>query len=210
MKKSALFICLISVAVLLIPNVSFGMGFGAYADFGSGSGDAEYEDDSMLPDFDFDSSNFGLGFQFETHPVTPNKIFSYRFQIGYDAREIENTDYNVTLDLDGICINNTFAFGGNVSENIRMWAGPQISIGWYSGEYDEKFSGEEISFSGAVAELGLAVGANVAFGNEAVILTTTIGFRGLGIAGTEDWPNSDDETWGGSGNGFFGTVGIMF
>ena len=87
-----------------------------YIDLGGGSGEAEY-DIQGTEEFDIDTSLFGLGFQLETNPLSAKNFFSYRFQVGLESRGIEiEDDGNATLELGGLVINNTFAFGGNPSE----------------------------------------------------------------------------------------------
>ncbi|MBW2177629.1 MAG: hypothetical protein JRH03_11895 [Deltaproteobacteria bacterium] len=113
------------------------------------------------------------------------------------------------MELGGVVINNTFAFGGNTSEKIRLWGGPQVLIGYYSGETDKEYLGDELSFSGATFGLGVAGGANFGLGSGNTILTTTIGMRAIGFAGQAEWY---DESEGLSGNAteFFLSVGILF
>ncbi len=180
---------------------------GMYIDLGGGSGRAEY-DFKGADEFDIDTKFFGIGFQLETSPLSAKKVFSYRFQAGLEAREFEDDD-NVTMELGGLVINNTFAFGGNPSEKVRLWGGPQVLIGIYAGETDKEYLGDEISFTGAAFGLGLAGGANVGVGNGKTILTTTIGVRALGFSGESEWYNQDEDL-SGNATEFFISVGILF
>ena len=150
---------------------------------------------------------FNLGFQFETNPITPKNVFSYRFQAGFERRDIEDEE-DTTLELGGLVINNTFSFGGNVSEKIRLWGGPQILVGFYSGETDKEYLGDEISYSGFGFGLGIAGGANFGLGSSA-ILTTTIGVRGVGIAGQAEWYDEDEALTGNLSEVFF-SIGMLF
>lgn len=113
------------------------------------------------------------------------------------------------MELGGLVINNTFAFGGNTSEKIRFWGGPQILIGFYGGETDKEYLGDEISFSGAAFGLGLAGGANFGVGGGTTIITTTIGVRSLGFAGEAEW-YAWDEALKGNTSEFFISIGIFF
>jgi len=207
MKKSSVFICTVLLTVLLFASNSFAIGVGLYVDYGSGSGEAEF-DFSGAEEFDIDTDFFGVGFQLETSPLTKNKVFSYRLQVGYEARDIED-DYNMTIELDGLVINNTFAFGGNTSERVRIWGGPQVLVGFYEGESDKDLLGDEISFSGAGFGLGVAGGANFGVGSGKTILTTTIGVRVFGFAGETEWYD-EDEDLSGSTTEFFLSVGLLF
>jgi hypothetical protein len=207
MRKLSAIVYILLLSVLVFANSSFAIGLGMYIDLGAGSGEAEY-DFQGAEEFDIDTNFFGFGFQLETSPLTKNKVFSYRLQVGLEAREIED-DNNVTLELGGLVINNTFAFGGNTSEKVRLWGGPQILIGFYGGETDKEYLGDEISFTGAAFGLGAAGGANFGVGSGNTILTTTIGVRALGIAGDSEWYNEEEELKGNIAE-FFLSVGILF
>ncbi len=207
MKKVSLIICALILTLLFFVGSSFAVSLGAYIEFGGGSGEAEYDFEDA-EEFDIDTGFFGIGFQFETSPLSEKKVFSYRFQAGFESRAVEDEE-NVTLELGGLVINNTFAFGGNPSEKIRLWGGPQILVGFYNGETDKEYLGDEISFSGAAFGLGAAGGANFLLGKGKTILTTTIGFRDLGFAGTAEWYDEDEELTI-NATEFFFSVGILF
>jgi len=208
MRKASVITCALVLTVLLFTNNSFAIELGMYFDLGSGSGEAEF-DVSGADEFDIDTDFYGVGFQFETNPLSAKKsAFSYRFQAGLEAREME-TDDNVTMKLGGLLINNTFAFGGNPSEKIRLWGGPQILIGFYGGETKKEYLGDEISFGGAAFGIGVAGGANFGFRSGKTILTTTIGVRALGLSGEAEWYD-EEEDLDGSTTEFFFSVGILF
>jgi hypothetical protein len=207
MSKVLEITCTLALAVFLFAGNVYAIGLGGYIEFGSGSGEAEYDiEDSE--EFDIDTGIFGFGFQLETSPLTANKLFSYRLQVGYESRDIE-TEMDYTFELDGLVINNTFAFGGTVAKQVRLWGGPQIMIGFYSGETDEEFLGETISFAGAGFGVGAAVGANFGLGGDKVILTTTLGLTSFGFAGNTEL-NDEDETLSGNATEFIFSLGIMF
>lgn len=207
MRKALVIICVLALTVFLFTNNSFAIGLGAYTEFGSGSGEAEFDvEDSE--EFDIDTGFFGVGFQLETSPLTANKVYSYRLQIGYESRDIE-TEGDYTFELDGLVINNTFAFGGNIAKYIRLWAGPQILVGFYSGETDKELRGETMSFTGAGFGLGAAVGANFGLGSEKAILSTTFGVKSFGFAGTTE-RRDEDENLSGNATEFIFSLGIMF
>jgi len=208
MRKASVITCALVLTVLLFANNSFAIELGMYFDLGRGSGEAEF-DVSGADEFDIDTDFYGVGFQFETNPLSAKKsVFSYRFQAGLEAREME-TDDNVTMELGGLVINNTFAFGGNPSEKIRLWGGPQILIGFYGGETEKEYLGDEISFGGAAFGLGVAGGANFGLRSGKTILTTTIGVRALGLSGEAEWYD-EEEDLDGSTTEFFFSVGILF
>ena len=207
MKRYSMIICTLLFVILFSVSNSFAVDFGFYLDFGSGSGEAEF-DVAYSEEFDIDTDYFNLGFQFETNPITPKNVFSYRFQAGFERRDVEDEE-NTTLELGGAVINNTFSFGGNVSEKIRLWGGPQVLVGYYGGKTDRKFLGDEISFSGFGFGFGLAGGANFGLGSSSAILTTTIGVRGMGLAGQAEWYD-EDEALTGNITEVFLSVGMLF
>ena len=207
MRKASVIICTLVLAVLIFASNSFAVDYGFYLDLGSGSGEAEYDIEGA-EEFDIDTDFFGIGFQFETNPLSANNVFSYRFQAGFESRDIE-TDESATLELGGVVINNTFAFGGNTSEKIRLWCGPQVMIGFYSGETDKEVRGDEVSYAGVSFGLGVAGGANFGLGSGNTILTTTIGVRAVGSSGSIEWHDEDDGMDSNSTE-FYLSVGILF
>lgn len=207
MRKKSVIIYTLVLTVLFLASNSFAIGLGFYFDLGTGSGEAEY-DISGSDEFDIDTDFFGLGFQLETNPLTKNKVFSYRLQVGYERRDIED-DENTTLELDGFVINNTFAFGGNTSERVRIWGGPQVLVGFYDGETDKNYLGDEISFSGAGFGLGAAGGVNFGLGSGKTVLTTTLGLRVFGFAGESEWYDEKEDLDGSTAE-FFISVGMLF
>lgn len=207
MKKNTLFFCTLVFTVLFLTNSASAVDFGFYFDLGRGSGEAEF-DVAYSEAFDIETDFFGVGFQFETSPITAKQLFSYRFQAGFESRDVEDEE-NTTLELGGLVINNTFAFGGNVSEKIRLWGGPQLLIGYYAGETDKDFLGDEISYNGFGFGLGVAGGANFGLGSGKTIITTTIGIRGFGFAGAAQWYD-EDEVLSGNTSEVFISIGMLF
>ncbi|MBW2296965.1 MAG: hypothetical protein JRF32_05080 [Deltaproteobacteria bacterium] len=61
---------------------------------------AEY-DFAGADEFDIDTDFFGIGFQFETNPLSANSVFSYRFQAGFESRNIEDDDGAKCSQLQG-------------------------------------------------------------------------------------------------------------
>ena len=207
MRKDSGIVYILVLVVLLFASNSFAVDFGFYVDLGSGSGEAEY-DIAYSESFDIDSDFFGVGFQFETNPLTEKQVFSYRFQAGFESRNIEE-EGGANLELGGLVINNTFAFGGNVSGKTRLWGGPQVLIGYYTGDTDEEYLGDNMTFTGFSFGLGVAGGANFGLGSGNTILTTTIGVRALGSSGDMEWYD-ESERMNSSTTEFYLSVGMLF
>ncbi len=209
MRKASVITCALVLTVLLFANNSFAIELGMYFDRGNGSGEAEF-DSAGADEFDIDTDYYGVGFQFETNPLSAKgSVFSYRFQAGLERRDIEDDDDNVTMELGGLVINNTFSFGGNTSKRVRFWGGPQVLVGFYGGETDKEYLGDEISFAAAAFGLGVAGGVNFGLANGKAIITTTIGVRVLGLSGEAEW-HDEKEDFDGSTAEYFVSFGILF
>lgn len=207
MRKDSGIVYILVLVVLFFASNSFAVDFGFYVDLGSGSGEAEY-DIAYSESFDIDSDFFGVGFQFETNPLTVKQVFSYRFQAGFESKNIE-AEGGANLELGGLVINNTFAFGGNVSGKTRLWGGPQVLIGYHTGDTDEEYLGDNMTFTGFSFGLGVAGGANFGLGSGNTILTTTIGVRALGSSGDMEWYD-ESERMNSSTTEFYLSVGMLF
>lgn len=225
MRNFKLF-CIFMFIMFSFSGSSIAVDFGMYVHAGSGSGETEYDfDDYGDEEYDNDINAGSIGFQMETNSLgKSDRVFSYRLQAGFESRNLDleyaGVDLNADLKLYGISVNNTFAFGGNVSDKVRLWAGPQILVGLFTAQADgSDFGYYEDDYDmdiGILVGVGVAGGANFALGDNAV-LTTTIGLRATGIAGFNDyWDWDDDEEEDeydivtGNGGEFFMSVGIMF
>lgn len=168
----------LTVAVLLIvvgvlPAAAAGVG--AYAEFATGSGDFEYD---FSPEFDVDAESAGVGFVFDTNLSGP-QVFNYRLNVGYERLDLED-DFNTTLELDGLVIDNTFGFALASSPTFRWWLGPQVRIAFYNGETDNGF--EEIDL--AAFGVGAVTGMNFHNGN--LCASVSLGARITGYAGESE------------------------
>lgn len=224
MRNFKLF-CIFMLIMFSFSGSSFAVDFGMYIDAGNGSGETEYDFDNYADEeFDNDIGVAGFGFQMETNALGRNdRVFSYRFQAGFELRKLDLEYAGVDLDADlklfGISIKNTFALGGNVSEKVRLWVGPQILVGVFTAQADgPDFGAYEDDYDmdiGVIVGVGIAGGANFALGDKA-ILTATMGVRANGTAGFNDywdWDDDDEDEYDiatGNGGEFFMSLGIMF
>lgn len=208
MNRAILLIVMMVLSVGFYSSSALAVGLGGYLELGTGSGDFEY-DEPYSEEFNIDSSTVGIGFMLETNPLDRDKVFSYRFQAGFEGRDLEDDD-GVTMETAGVLISNSFAFGGNVASNVRLWAGPQVLFGFYGGESDRAREGEKEEISVAIFGLGVACGINIDVGNSGkVIIPITLSVRRMGYGGETEWK---DETTDISGytNDISLTVGVMF
>ncbi len=207
MNRTIFTIVMLGMLVGSYSSNAMALNLGGYLELGTGSGDFEY-DEPYSEEFNIDSSFAGLGFMLETSPITPSKVFSYRLQVGFDSRDLED-DQGVALETVGVLVSNSFTFGGNVAGNIRLWAGPQVLLGYYNGESDVAFDGEKIDITLATFGLGLAGGVNINVSNGKVIIPVTLAFRRMGYAGETEWYVENTDISGYT-NDISLTVGVMF
>ena len=162
------------------------LGLGFYGDLAGGGGEAEW--DTATQSFDIDLVSGGFGFALDTAAVSEKK-FSYRLLLGFEGQTIED-EYDSDLDLGGLVIDNVFAFSLLRRPDVRLWAGPLVRIGFYSGETDTYDIGagfsEKLEFD-SVTEFGIGgvFGANFKVARR-MILAPSVGFRYIGGAGEAD------------------------
>ncbi len=139
MKKISgrLFLCI--MILLFSWSRSDAAGFGLYGSFGSGS--ADFTDEYILPKFSTDSQHEAIGITFDSN-LASDRIFNYHLEIGRDAftsknfiarNETGTPSIESDLDLAGLVMSNTFGFGGQLSDTVRMWMGPEIRLHWVRG-----------------------------------------------------------------------------
>lgn len=192
------FICLIVAGVIFSSpfgiNCAHASGIGFYLSRGIGNTDfnEEYDDDWW---YDLESSGdakfFGCGFILDT-AVAKDKVFNYRLQIGYedveyDLDSVYNEDLNINisasvsnfeLNIDRLVLDNTFGFGIVRIPNFRLWVGPQLRIGYMSGDgtYDIHGTKRNLDFDGLVLGIAPVIGANFNFINNLTI-GVDLGYR---------------------------------
>ena len=112
-----------------------------------------------------------VGLSWDT-AVAADRLFNYRMNLGYEWLDFEE-DHGDSSN-SGVTLDNTFGFRFLGNEVMRLWAGPQITVGAYDGD------------------VGYGVGASLG-GNfhvsEAMSLGLTAGVRAMryeGIMGGAD------------------------
>jgi hypothetical protein len=182
------------------PVLAAGLGF--YAEGSGGSGTFTYDtwDEENEESFDMDVSAAGAGFLVDTNPYG-GKTFSYRLGLGYERLTWTDDGGAGTgdVDLDAIVMNNGFNFAVARGKRFRVWLGPQLRLGYFSGETDQDMSrggrqGEKQTAWAAGIGLGIGVGGQVLLSNS-FGLGLEVGARYMGYAGrTELYDESDDFT----------------
>ena len=214
-------ISLVGAALICFSPVSIdrahALGLGGYISYGTGSVDFEESWDTEDPwarlENSGDVSHFGFGFLLDT-AVAKNRIFNYRLQIGYEASEYDidsvfnqetGTDISPIIsdfkvDIDQIVFDNTFGFGIVRRQNFRLWIGPQIRIGYMTGDgqvTDILGTTLQLNFEGVVYGFAPVIGGNFNFNNN-LSIGIDLGYRlsgmagnieksGLGLTGADDY-----------------------
>lgn len=197
MKKLVLVLMAASLAILAWGPAAHAIGTGVYFSGGGGSGTFEWDDEDES--FDSDQKSLGVGFVMDT-AVRNQSPFNYRLQIGYEALDLKD-EFDTTLEMGGVVFDNTFGFAMVQTPTFRLWGGPQIRLGYFSGETDKKRLGEAISVDLAAVGVGLALGANFGI-SQNFALGATLGVRTTGYAGEGEWRGEKDNLTGGTTVGF--------
>ena len=210
---------------MLFAQSAFAFGIGGYVNFGAGNVEFEESWDAEDPwarlKNEGDVTFYGFGFLLDT-AVAKNRVFNYRLQVGYEDAEfdidtvvnretgadISNFVADFKLDVDQIVFDNTFGFGIVRKENLRLWFGPQIRVGYISGNGDlTDISGTrlELDFDGVIFGFAPVVGANFNFSNN-LTLGLDLGYRFSLFAG--ELEKSGLGQWG--GDDFDGNMNTYF
>jgi len=223
------FICLIAAGVIFSSpfgiNCAHASGIGFYLSRGIGNTDfnEDYDDDDRWADLESsgDAKFFGCGFILDT-AVAKDKVFNYRLQIGYEdveydldsvhnedlSRDISANVSNFELNIDRFVIDNTFGFGIVRIPNFRLWIGPQLRIGYMSGDGTLTFihgTKHKLDFDGLVLGIAPVIGANFNLINNLTI-GVDLGYRFNFFVGSLDKTSSSSYD---SGN-FYGNDDTLF
>ena len=162
------------ICTLLISAQLYALGLGVYGTGSKSNTTWTYHKDE-IPDYDVDSkdSKIGGGFVLDTC-LANDRLFNYRLNIGFNKVNIDN-DKNTFTSVYGVKdvkgndyhLYNSFGFGIFRSDYLRFWAGLQIGLGYFKGEYDVSSTTGDgdntfwtIFFSG-----GLVAGLNIHAGD---------------------------------------------
>jgi hypothetical protein len=201
---------LLTTVICGSPNPARAVGIGPYFEFSGGSGEFEWDRSNI--EFDVDVGTGSVGLVIDSAP-TGGSFFNYRFNIGYERQDLED-DFNTTMELDGLVIENIFGFAVVNQPNMRWWIGPLLRFGFYSGETDAYLDsfGELNRTETDLFEFGIgaAAGINMRVARN-LVLAPSAGIRFIGASGEGTVVNYDagtriDEDLTGS----FSTVFINF
>lgn len=167
MKK----LVVVVVAVLLVSAFAVldasAAGIGFYLEGGSGSGEMTVEDWWTGNDYDtdIDMSHGGIGFMLDTAP-SGSSVFNYRFNVGFESTTL-SPDIGEDADVTGIVMMHDFGFAIVKTSKVRFWAGPEVKLGYYTGETETNEDDLKIALFGigpvAGVNIGLSSSVSLAF-----------------------------------------------
>jgi hypothetical protein len=184
------------------PVLAVGIGGGLSLD--AGGSDWEIDLDSG-PEIDADGGLVGAGcfFVLDTRPQG-NDLFSYRFGAGWERYE-GDFDFedgpDDDIELSGFVTDHDFGFRVYSNQDLRLWVGPRVRFGFYSGELDDADADIDLVEFG----IGPVFGANFKTGENSTI-GASAGVRVSGYAGELDEGAFDDDVTGAGASVHFGAV----
>ncbi|GMR18117.1 MAG: hypothetical protein BMS9Abin33_0520 [Gammaproteobacteria bacterium] len=140
----------------------FALGLGGTVQLGGGSGEQTLDNGSVSYDEDIDFGTFNIGFTLDT-ALTDENFFNYRLGVGLETLVIES-EFGVDTDLSGIFVSNDFGFSVYSNSKTRVWLGPQVKVGLYTGDNDFNEDIAIVTFG-----VGPVVGANFKTGSNLVL-----------------------------------------
>ncbi len=140
----------------------FALGLGATVQLGGGSGTQTIDNWFVPYDEDVDIGTFNIGFTLDT-ALTDERNFNYRLGVGTENVIVEN-QFGGESDISGIFVSNDFGFAVYKDSTTRIWVGPQVKVGLYSGN-------DANNNDLAIVTLGVGpvVGANFKVGSNLVL-----------------------------------------
>ncbi len=164
MNKNSGWLFLCTMILIFSASRSDAAGLGLYGSFGRGS--ADWKDEYTFSKFSTDTQHKAFGITFDSN-LSSDRIFNYHLEIGRDkfttknfiARNQTGTPL-VTSDIDlaGMIMSHAFGFGGQVSDNVRMWLGPEIRFYRVKGAPSKA---ADFDLDGSGLGVGPSLGMNV-------------------------------------------------
>lgn len=196
------------LAILLAASVfssqALAKGKGFYFHLGSGSADWTAEDDYDKWTFESDTTHTGFGFVLDT-ATAEDRLFNYRFQVGYERYTDEIKNSTSKLDFDSLVIDQDFGFGVVRTDTLRFWLGPELRIS-LSGESSDNYDTALVGVG-----LGPVLGINFHTGPR-VSLALKSGFLRMTYNGTADdtTSNNNDISYDVDENIAFFSFAVLF
>ncbi|MDZ4184374.1 MAG: hypothetical protein U1D97_05265 [Desulfuromonadales bacterium] len=194
-------ISLLFLLLLFLMPMSAYSAVGVSLELGGGSGN--FDENAIIFDTDVDTGYANIGFVYDSNPYAEYGNFSYRLNIALESHDYK--DRGVTLETGALVFDNIFAFILTKSDTATFWIGPQIRVGFMSGETDDF---DPLEVDGAMFGLGAVVGTNIRTASN-VGMSLSAGVRRTALTGemSEGW-FSDDFT--GDTNEAFVNLALLF
>lgn len=106
---------------------------GFYLEGGWGYGEIDHNDTEF--DTDVKAKNFSGGFTLSTNTFATSAAPSYKLRVGYDRLFLED-QYDVTIESNGLRIDNGIGMPLVKNEHVRVTLGPLFRVGYYVGKSD--------------------------------------------------------------------------
>ena len=168
-------ISLLFLLLLLLMPMNASAAVGLSLELGGGRGN--FDGNRVIFDTDVDTGYANIGFVYDSNPYAEQGNFSYRLNIALENHNYK--DRGVTLETGALVFDNTFAFTLAQSNAVTFWIGPQIRVGFMSGETDD-FAPLEVD--GSMFGLGAVVGTNIKTARN-VGMGLSAGIRRTALAG---------------------------
>jgi len=144
--------CILLVLFLLVVTPVYAGGIGLFLN--AGSVDARWDGDA--PTQEFKGEHLDFGFAVDSNLDT-DRMFNYRMEFGRAAWKIDHFDnQNAEADIDGLVMSHTFGFGGLLTDNVRLWFGPELRFTLLDGQLENEVARDIDLFGyGVGAVIGL-------------------------------------------------------
>lgn len=169
-------------------------GLGAYATIATGNFDFQADiNGGGTDDVDGSQTALGLGLVFDSN-CAKSSLINYRLNAGYESVNLNPKDSSEDESFGYVGLDNTLGFGIYTNEQMRLWLGPQIRVGYAWGSGD----GMTDESSAIVYGLGAALGLNYHLGMDYDV-SFVAGMR-------NDWYNGDFTAGDGTKGDFDGSA----
>ena len=175
MKKMLSVVVLVLLLSGGLVGQALAFGWGAYVEGAQGSGEIEYTFTGDKVDADAEATGYGLVFDSDLRGEFNHNL---RLNIGYEKLDLEN-DFGETLELEGLTLAGTLGFPLGGRESYHWWIGPQLRLGFYSGDVD---SIPNVDYDLAAFGVGGVLGFNYITRSN-ICISTSAGFVLSGYAG---------------------------
>lgn len=184
--------------MLFLVPVSAYAAVGISLELGGGSG--SFDENAVDIGGNVDTGYTNIGFVYDSNPYGEIGNVAYRLNIALEGHDYEYAD-GVTVETGALVFDNTLALALAKSGNANFWVGPQLRLGFWSGETDVHFSGAPVEYSGVLFGLGVLIGTNVKL-SEQMGMSVSAGLRRTGLGGEASWEGYDDDFTGRANEGF--------